>query len=234
MTLIGESSGLGRLTGLRRHTLLRRTRPAGELLFELAQAARPILKLASALTRRNHDAARNMAHAHRGIRGIHALTSGSRCPKSLDIAIASELVDRYRRPFAISFARNPRIIHFERPLPATRHGPTRPTQKDGLEPLMLQPSEHVAMNLVLDGLVQDLMAHAGVKLLGHALNARLAIHLRRAVDAGAALAHRVALPGDQEQRQGVRHLARETRIRRIGDEAREDVICAHGELLPAQ
>lgn len=160
MALIGESPGLGRLAGLRRHVLLGRTRPTGELLFELAQAARPILKLASALSRRDHDAARNMAHAHRGIRGIHALTSGSRCPKSLDIAIARKLVDRHRRPFGISLARNPRIIHFERPLPATRHEPMRPTQGNGLEPLTLQPSEHVAMNLALDGLVQNLMAHA--------------------------------------------------------------------------
>ncbi len=77
----------------------------------------------------------------------------------------------------------------------------RPTQKDGLEPLTLQPSEHVAMNLALDGLVQNLMAHAGVKLLGHALNARLAIHLRCAMDAGAALAHRVLIAGHEQQRQ---------------------------------
>ena len=216
MTLIGEPPGLGRLAGLRRHALLGRTRPTGEFLFELAQAARPILKLASALARRDHDAARNMAHADRGIRGIHALASGSRRPKSLDIAIARKLVDRHRRPFGISLARNPRIIHFERPLPATRHEPMRPTQGNGLEPLALQPSEHVAMDLALDGLVQNLMAHARVKLLGHALNARLAIHLRRAVNAGAALAHRVLIAGHEQQRQRMRDPARQTQVRGVG------------------
>ncbi len=115
MAFVGESPGLGRLAGLRRHALLGRTRPAGEFLFELPQTARPILKLASALSRRDHDAARNMAHAHRGIRGIHALTSGSRCPKSLDIAIARKLVDRHRRCRSEHGACAPRNPWYSRP-----------------------------------------------------------------------------------------------------------------------
>lgn len=110
----------------------------------------------------------------------------------------------------------------------------RPTQKDGLEPLALQPSEHIAMNLALDGLVQDLMAHAGVKLLGHALNARLAIHLRCAMDAGAALAHRVLIAGHEQQRQRMRDPARQTQVRCVGHQARQHVICADGELPTAQ
>lgn len=90
------------------------------------------------------------------------------------------------------------------------------------------------MNLALDGLVQNLMAHAGVKLLGHALNARLAIHLRRAMNAGAALAHRVLIARHEQQRQRMWDPARQTQIRGVGHQARQHVICADGELLTAQ
>lgn len=81
--------GLGHL-GLLAHA--RRLGAALEYRRNLLQAELAVLELAARLARGHGDARGNVRHAHRGIRGVHALTARALRPEHLQLAVARELV----------------------------------------------------------------------------------------------------------------------------------------------
>ena len=66
-----------------------------KLSAQLTQTARAILKLAAALTRRHDNPRRDMFHAYRRVRRVHALSARTRRAKHLYLAIARQLLDRH-------------------------------------------------------------------------------------------------------------------------------------------
>ena len=95
VALIRQATRAGGLSGF---PLFRWTRTTFKLRVQLTQAARPVLELAAALARRHRDARGNMAHAHSGIRGVHALAARTGRAKNLHLAVARDLLQALRRP----------------------------------------------------------------------------------------------------------------------------------------
>ena len=66
-----------------------------KLCPQLTQTAATILKLATALARRHDNPRRDMLHAHRRVRRVHALSARTCRAKHLHLAIARQLLDRH-------------------------------------------------------------------------------------------------------------------------------------------
>lgn len=98
VALIRQATRAGGLSGLGGFPLFRWTRTTFKLRVQLTQAARPVLELAAALARRHRDARGNMAHAHSGIRGVHALAARTGRAKNLHLAVARDILQALRRP----------------------------------------------------------------------------------------------------------------------------------------
>ena len=71
------------------------TPAALKLSAQLTQAAATILKLTAALARHHGNPRRDMLHAHRRVRRVHALSARTRRAKHLHLAIACQLLDRH-------------------------------------------------------------------------------------------------------------------------------------------
>ncbi len=100
--------------------------------------------------------------------------------------------------------------------------------------MAVDPGEHVVVDLLLAGLVQDLVAHALVELHLDVFDPRLLEQGGRAFHAAPLVPYRVERAGDEQDRQLGGNLERRIERRDLSSKARERRVGASRERLAAQ